>query len=69
MSLTAEDFRNATGREAEDDDLDRVNCSKVGNDGHWMCGWCYKHNMPFFDDMACLIIRMNAAKGKHKSED
>lgn len=46
--ITAEQFQTATGRTPQDDDLDRVNCEKAGEPGHWYCGWCNLCNKPVF---------------------
>lgn len=46
--ITAEKFKEATGREPEDDDLERCNCGKAGQMGHFMCGWNSKLNLPVF---------------------
>jgi hypothetical protein len=46
--ITAEQFRHATGRDPVGDDLERVNCSKAGDLGHWFCGWDDMANLPRF---------------------
>ena len=46
MRITAKYFRQATGEKPENDDLERANCSKAGQDGHTGCGWCFEHNSP-----------------------
>lgn len=38
--MTHDEFVNATGREPEQDDLDRANCAKAGKPGHFYCGVC-----------------------------
>lgn len=48
MPCTADDFKRATGREPQQDDLERVNCDQVGEIGHMTCGWCHTHNAPAF---------------------
>lgn len=47
--ITEKNFKDATGREPENDDLERVNCGKAGYVGHTGCGWCYLHNLPKFE--------------------
>lgn len=47
--MNAHEFEQATGRKPEQDDLERVNCDKVGQLGHICCGWCPKHNGPNFE--------------------
>lgn len=47
--ISAKKFKEATGREPENDDLERVNCEKAGKVGHWGCGWCEKHSGPRFE--------------------
>ena len=41
-------FVAATGMEPVDDDLERSNCTKAGQMGHWQCGWDPLHNLPRF---------------------
>lgn len=38
--LTAKEFQQITGFAPRDDDLERANCDKVGQIGHFMCGMC-----------------------------
>jgi hypothetical protein len=45
-------FYYATGRWPENDDMERVNCDKVGEIGHLCCGWCV-HEQPTFGCLAC----------------
>lgn len=47
--ITREQFIAATGREPQDDDLERVNCEHAGKLGHWCCGWNQELNKPQFD--------------------
>ncbi len=46
--MDAELFKEKTGYSPEYDDLDRVNCDKAGEVGHWTCGWCEEHDKPCF---------------------
>jgi hypothetical protein len=46
-------FKEMTGREPENDDLDRCNCPKAGTKGHSACGIC-KHNLPVFECNDCF---------------
>lgn len=46
--ITREQFLAATGREPINDDLDRCNCAKVGEVGHFNCGWDDAQNLPVF---------------------
>ena len=48
MNITAEMFKEATGSDPINDDLDRCNCPKAGNMGHWQCGWDTEANLPYF---------------------
>jgi hypothetical protein len=48
MIMTAEQFTKATGAEPINDDLDRCNCDKAGEIGHWYCGWDAEANLPIF---------------------
>ena len=47
--ITAERFKEATGRDPENDDLERVNCPVVGGFGHFYCGWNHRLNLPRFE--------------------
>lgn len=47
--MTPEQFQVATGRVPERDELERVNCDKVGEKGHRLCGWCIPCNRPRYD--------------------
>lgn len=47
--ITAEQFKAATGRDPEDDDLERVNCPQAGRIGHLCCGWDSVWNRPQFE--------------------
>lgn len=49
QTITPQTFLAATGRMPEHDDLDRCNCEKSGEIGHFCCGWDEKSNLPFFD--------------------
>jgi len=46
--ITELDFIKATGKVPENDDLERCNCPKAGQLGHWQCGWNLKENLPMF---------------------
>ena len=46
--ITAERFKECVGVEPQDDDLERCNCTQVGQTGHWSCGWDSVRNMPNF---------------------
>jgi len=48
MQMTAKEFKEKTGMEPVNDDLDRVNCPDAGKLGHWQCGWCKEHDKPYF---------------------
>lgn len=48
MKITAEYFKEATGYEPTNDDLERCNCDKAGEPGHFGCGWCEEKNLPYF---------------------
>ena len=47
--ITAEMFKEFTGREPMDDDLERCNCKKVGKPRHMSCGWNKVLNLPRFE--------------------
>lgn len=46
--MNADQFRLFFKRAPQQDDLDRVNCDRVGELGHSCCGVCEKHNKPRF---------------------
>ena len=49
MKITVEKFRQATGREPTDDDLERCNCALAGEIGHLSCGWNEEQGRPQFE--------------------
>ena len=46
--MNAIEFTNITGRAPENDDLERANCVKAGDESHNMCGQCVEHGQPRF---------------------
>ena len=52
--ITEEKFREHVGRPPERDDLERCNCAKAGEPGHFGCGWC-EHKLPVFECTECFI--------------
>lgn len=48
MTITDKIFKAATGREPENDDLERCNCTQAGETGHYFCGWNTEKNLPRF---------------------
>lgn len=46
--ITREKFIQATGHEPENDDLERSNCTKAGELGHFSCGWDEEEDLPRF---------------------
>jgi hypothetical protein len=55
-TITAERFKLATGREPERDDLERCNCERAGEIGHWACGWDTEHDLPMFMTLGRRVI-------------
>lgn len=49
MTITRDLFLAATGREPEQDDLERCNCPTAGRPGHFSCGWNGRLNRPVFE--------------------
>jgi hypothetical protein len=45
--ITADIFKESTGRLPIQDDLERCNCN-INEFGHDQCGWCEIHNQPRF---------------------
>lgn len=48
MLIDAKEFKNATGLDPEKDDLERSNCERGGQEGHYGCGWNKTLNKPVF---------------------
>ena len=48
MTITSEQYKEAVGVDPKDDDLERCNCEKAGEVGHWSCGWDKITNLPVF---------------------
>ena len=48
LDIDAERFEELAGYPPEGDDLERVNCDKIEEPGHYACGWCLVHKMPFY---------------------
>lgn len=48
MEITAEIFKKYTGKDHQDDDLERCNCQKAGENWHLFCGWNHDKNQPVF---------------------
>lgn len=48
MTITRAAFKKATGFLPEQDDLERCNCDKAGQLGHFMCGWDKARDLPNF---------------------
>lgn len=46
--ITSKMFKEATGNNPIEDDLERSNCDKAGTPGHTHCGWNYRVNLPMF---------------------
>jgi hypothetical protein len=61
--ITAEIFEQKTGRKPTDDDLERANCGKAGQIGHWACGWCPMCDKPVAE---CGHIARPARKAQPK---
>lgn len=55
--ITAEQFKQATGHEPQDDDLERSNCPLAGRMAHSCCGWDNELNLPVFIAMAVRMQR------------
>jgi len=51
--MDAKHFEVLMGRPPKDDDLERANCEKGGEVGHFFCGICPVHGVPRFA-CACL---------------
>ena len=60
MIISQEKFIRSVGRIPEDDDMERVNCFKKGEPGHYFCGWCSKHDKPRFICGCCWPFKGDA---------
>jgi len=60
MIIDRATFTQKVGREPVLDDLERVNCPRVGKPGHYQCGWCPQHDQPRFV-CGCLASETGAA--------
>ena len=54
--IAREYFMNCVGRAPEGDDLERCNCEHAGNAGHFLCGWCERHEAPRYL-CGCLALK------------
>lgn len=45
-TMTEDEFKKITGHAPENDDMDRVNCTGVGEPGHLACGTCPQCGKP-----------------------
>jgi hypothetical protein len=57
--ITREQFIAATGREPQNDDLERCNCAYAGTMGHLCCGWNEQRNLPQFECGPLPLHRTN----------
>lgn len=48
MTISRAKFVERVGREPEDDELERCNCTKAKDFGHVMCGWDDEADQPMF---------------------
>lgn len=62
--ITHRHFVQATGRKPIQDDLERSNCPKAGQIGHFCCGWNWEADLPQFDIGARFDKVANAALAK-----
>ena len=46
--MNEQEFKELTGYDAENDDLERVNCVESGAVGHYFCGLCKECKQPNF---------------------
>lgn len=56
MFITEEVFKKTCGRKPIQDELIRVNCPRVGEVGHFLCGMCQEHNKPRFE-CGCIEVK------------
>jgi hypothetical protein len=65
--MTESEFRERYGREPEQDDLHRANCTQAGEFGHMLCGVCPMHCEPRFM-CGCVIARDVEPRARESSE-
>jgi hypothetical protein len=63
MNITAEQFEQAAGHPPIQDDLERANCTRAGEIGHFYCGWCHVHNHPKAECGDCFEATARQSKG------
>lgn len=74
ITWTAEQFKEATGQEARQDDLQRCNCPDAGELGHNDCGIC-EHNSPVFMCSTCFhkpadkVVRLEYIEAEDGTDD
>lgn len=65
--ITSKMFKEATGHDPVEDDLERCNCDKAGTIGHSTCGWNYRANKPMFvnqfEDPALIVYNERRTSG------
>lgn len=54
ISFTDKQYQELFGEKPDNDDLERTNCKKIGEVGHFQCGVCPDHNKPRFK-CGCII--------------
>lgn len=64
--MNAKEFKELTGCEPENDDLDRVNCPKAGEQGHKQCGICPDCGQPRFCCVCPLVQIEKKVSGLEK---
>jgi len=47
QSLSKENYKKATGLNSVNDDLERANCPRAGELGHYSCGWSHAWDLPY----------------------
>lgn len=73
--MIAAEFERLTGAPPEDGDLERVNCHKAGQAGHFYCGVCSVCGLPRFmcsgnekNQVRRVVIPTNGPEGSGSSE-
>lgn len=62
--MTECEFTKLVGRPPEMDDLERVNCTQAGEDGHEFCGWNHRYNCPMFQRRHTKTLYLVTSDGK-----
>jgi hypothetical protein len=64
--ITREKWLEVMGREPENDDLERANCPRAGEPGHFECGWDHEVDEPRFNPNSLKRMSVRRARAEHE---